>query len=768
MLRFYYNKSYKYSNRSIINLSADDAFRAINYVNIDSPDTVNAHIIYSLEPAEKIPTYIVDDSTGWRYFVTGITQRRTGKYQLSLIRDIISESPDIWKNEEAYISAGQANDYNRYKKWDLPYTNTKIKEQRLNLNGRSSFFVYYVNEQHLSSGPLTEEDLEISSNSIPGYEKGFDFEVDNLNEIPSYQFVNAGPVYKFGSNKFKMAFYTFFKKIGDIPLSEWAYDDAGISTEHFKLQGPSDRQTNIIGLPINFSSLQNNTNNCQYLTGQRANSFVTWYLQTKGSLITGTDISNLQQYVGKIIYDRSTNKAYKLNLATNTSVINDSVPNSFGEYSLISMLRNINYPYVSGGSASDITIEGPNAIILNNMSQTIYNYTLEELGTATGFSFKFISAQRKLPKSAVRCVNIVSSGDITDNDLAQSLMLAQTNGINEDNTTGRILDIQFLPFSIATTANDNIKVNGISQIAQFLDSDDFLFETNMDTLTDINKEYDTIKIVSPSRASQFLFRPYDNDGSMNFTTKITIKPFHSVIYVRPATTGLLLANFDDKDCLTILEDFSLTNVTSQWTEYIYNNRNYQNAFERQIQGREFERSWEREIEQAQAKSDEWTAIQMFSQKVKTYSGNLPIVSGLAAGISAIHGSQDYNYLEAAQLDREYNEAVYQESLSLSRDLFNYQLDNIRSQPLVPSKITTIDAKFLDGIYLEFWSTNSTEKEAINKFYKFNGNRIDDYGTFETYWGPYVRGKIIRSKNYTQPEMTELNRRLQAGIFTEEL
>ena len=66
------------------------------------------------------------------------------------------------------------------------------------------------------------------------------------------------------------------------------------------------------------------------------------------------------------------------------------------------------------------------------------------------------------------------------------------------------------------------------------------------------------------------------------------------------------------------------------------------------------------------------------------------------------------------------------------------------------------------------TTNQTELDSIVSYYRYNGNRIDNYGTFDTYWGLFVRGKIIISNNYTQPEIDELNRRLELGIFTQEV
>lgn len=759
MLKFYYNPFYKYTNRSIIDVSNDNNYKEINYVNIDSPDTINGHLIYVLEQNEKIPSYVIEDNKR-RWFVSGITQLRTGKFQISLLRDIISESPESWKSEESYITAGTATDFNKYKRWDLPYTNTKVGEQRLNFGGKSSFFVYYVNQQKQNENQLTEEDLKIKYATVPGFTGSFDYTVSNLNEIPSYEFVNAGTVDTW-LNMAEVNFNMVRQSGTALDLIKVVFAENDISVPDVAFDNSEYLQI----LTPYFEVFSNNTNNSRTQLISVLSSFLSNRANniSNGNLITATAISNLQPYIGKVIYDESTQKAYKINLTTSQYKYSETLSINDCE-SLIGSLRGINWPsfVASAGGYTSYTSQKPFFKFLS--TRETYTYTLEELGTATSFDFNFIANQRKLPKSAVRCVNIVSTSTVTDDEIAQTLMLAQTNGINEDNTTGRILDVQYLPFSIATTTNENLKINNEPLIAQFLDLDDYQYSTDLNNLSNINKETDTIKIVSPSRASQLLFRPYDNDGNMEFTTKITLKPFTTTIYVRPSTKGLLLQDWDDKDCLIIQEDFSLTNVTSQWTNYIYNNRTYLNSFERQIQGREFERTWERKVEQAQARSDEWTSRNISAQKAQTYTGQLPLVSGIAGAVGTAW--QDENYMRAAQLDREYNEALYQEGLAISRDMFEFQLENIQSQPLIPSRITTIDCKFLDGIYLEFYSTNQTELNAINNFYKYNGNRIDAYGTFESYWGWFVRGKIIKSYNYTQPEVDELNRRLSMGIFTE--
>lgn len=772
MLRFYYNPSYKYTNRTIIDLSTDNHFREIDIENIDSPDTINGHIIYVLNAGENIPTYVVDMGTGWRWFVSGITQLRTSKYQISLLRDIISENPDVWSQEKAYISAGVATNYNKYKRWDLPYTNTKINQQRLPINGKSSFFVFYVNEQSLSSDIMTETDLHIEYTSVPGYGT-FDYTVSNLSDIPSFELVGAGDLNYWSRHRASLV--TVMDGLESDPyglglpapsICTWLYDSSwSPAFNGYKTGEKPMSNYDHVKIPTRFKDVQNNVNGCKNSFSSAIQNFISNKESSYGYQITSSQYNNLSPYIDKVIYDTNTSKIYTIRLNISTELVNDMADNT-ERSSVLTAIRNINFPIQP--FMGDIETNGNGWLYLTS-EKKVCSYTLEELGTVTTFDFTFPADTRKLPKSAVRCVNIVSDSNHSDEEIAQCLMLAQTNGgigigDNSSITTGRILDIQYLPFSLAENTDTNFIVNTNEYLtAMSVEVDDFEYFTNLSDLANINKETDTIKIVSPSRASQYLFRPYDNNGNMEFTTKITLKPYTSSIYVRPSTKGLLQQDWDDKDCLIIQEDFSLTNVSSEWAQYVYQNRTYLNAFERQMQGREFERSWERRVEQENAKADEWNARAISAQKAATYTGNLPIISSMASATATAW--KDSQYMAAAQLDREYNEALYQEGMSLSRDLFNYQLENIKSQPLIPSKVTTIDCKFLDGVYLEFYSTNQTELNAITQYYAYNGNRIDDYGVFADYWGPFVRGKIIIAQNYTQPEIDELNRRLSMGVFT---
>lgn len=755
MVKFYYNNKYKYTNRTIIDLSLDENFKEIDYVNIDSPDFINAHLIYQLEVGELLPTYVTSGNK--RYFVTGITQLRTGKFQLSLLRDIISES-DNWKNEEAYVQSGKATDHNKYKRWNLPFTNTKVNEEKLELSGSSSFYVFYVNEQELDSeeGTISEKDLKRKEVSIPGY-VGYDLKVNNLNELPNFNLVNAGEVFYFSKKTGTISFYDRFN-LRSFPLGV----TNGVA-HNWTVDGFEERSDCLVPInPFDRDSANDNVFNFKSNYVYAMTNFINNYIKDEfGTEVSTIHLGNVDNYVGKVIYNQADDKFYKVN-KTSRIVKHKYKLSKTDTESLLYQI--ISYGYPSSQTENKYYYYDPvNPYYNFNSHQQFVEYTLEELGSVTSYEFNFTSSVPKLPRSAVRCVNIVPDETNSVNDIMQALMLAQINGINEERNVGRILDIQYLPFSIATETNARFKLNDTNLIAEFISNDDHYFTTTKQTLTNINKETDTIVIVSPSRASQFEFRPYNNDGKMIFNSRVTLRPYQSTIYIRPDTTGLKIYNFDDKDALIISEDYSLTNVTSQWTEYIYQNRNFEKMFEREIQGREHERAWEKTIEKMQKRSDSVTAKNITAQQFQTGVGNLPIISGIAGAIGS--GLEDRNYMMAAELDRSYNEAMYQEALSISRDMFSYQNENLQSAPTIPNSITAFDVKSLDGVYLEYYSTNETELAAIDKYYRNNGHRIDDYGTFNQYLGEFVRGKLIRTENYNEPETKELNRRLEIGVFT---
>lgn len=784
MLKFFYNPSYKYTNRTKIDVSSDTSYREIDYLTIDTPDMINGHIIYKLTEAEALPTYVVSDE-GRKWFVTGLTPLSSrNKYQISLLRDIISEEDQSWMYlDYAYIDAGQArsDNFNKYKRWGLPYTNTKIKQERLNFGGKSSFFVFYVNEQNVNGDQITESDYSVDVTSTGGQSYSGVKTVASISSINGSEFLNAGNVVNFenyqGTARLKT--YLAYQSGTYAPSPSECVSKVTNEGEHsVEVLSGYTGYTNCIQVSTIAGKIGENVNGCKTDLATAVQNACDAEKASAGTNIPNTKLNSLLGYVDGFVYASDVSKLYKITYTQSYFERSTLTAPS----ALTTAIRNISFPQAPGKNASTYAVTGSGYFQFYG-SGNVYNFALTEIGLASSIKIKLSAGTRKLPRSAVRCLNIVSgaSASIGDDAIAQALMTAQSNEVSLGENIGQIIDVQYLPFSIATTVatytqgNESIpyvSINGVGQYSAFLELDDYSFFTNLTDLTNINKETDSINIVSPSRKSQFLFRPYNNDGVMEFTTNVTIKPYASIIYVRPSTKGLLLNDWDDKNCLVINEDFSLTKVSTAWADYVRSNKNYQVTFNRDIQGREFSREWERRVENVQAQSDEYNAKALARQYGQSISGNIPLISSavglITQGLSTIPGTNSpyNNYMEAARIDRQYNEAVYQESVSLARDQFKYQLENVQSQPMIPSSVTSIDCKLLDGVYLEYYSTNATELESINWYYRMNGNRIESYGYFSDYAnGNFIRGKIVRDfANLKQAELDELNRRLQVGIF----
>lgn len=794
MLRFYYDKSFIYSNRRLINLN-DNALRYtdIDYATIDTKDSVNGHIIYVLEEEEPIPTYVLDLETGKRWFVSGISQLRPNKYQISLLRDVASEKDD-WKYDEAFIECGTATDFNKYKTWGLPFTNTKISEERLNFSGKSSFFVFYVNEAELGTDSnITEKDLRIKGSLIPDA-NGYDFAVDNIQTTLPFKLQEAGGFCvetdyltadfvsvtnhdRYGGNNDYYCSLIERKHIYSYPRKSLeSYNLNTLEQDiHCLSNGMIVNATDdLLGYARNKYGTDKaylvSTRNISYPPNNLKDFFEYYKVPFLRTLLTDDmynkymELSKYQEMVdefnNKYILDKVTKKVYYVSISKGYNL---TFKKDLGRNHIELQERFLNYKGtqiftrdLNRCSGDFLHLEG---------TFNFGSVSVVEVSDSFNFDFTFQSNRRKLIKSNVRCINIVPDDKNTFETIGQCLSIAQANPNmgEETKTTGKIIDIQYLPFSVAKDKVGGISINNENLIASYVENDDLYFQLNLPDLTDINKETDTIRIVSPSRATQYQFSPYNNDGNMEFSISVTLRPVTSTIYVRPSTKGLLMYDYNDKEGLIINEDFSITQFSSAWTTYVQNNINYQNIFDREIKSKEVARSWQIKYENLSKKNERWQARLISSNKAKVFAPNDELYQSVFGSLGLAF--KDKFYMDMAQLDRDYNLAMYTESVSLAKDMFSYQLDNIQSQPLTPSKVSSLDCKTLDGIYLEYYSTNDTEKIAIENYYKYNGNRIDCYGKFINYYGDFIKGKIIKSSSYNQPELFELNRRLELGIYT---
>lgn len=129
-----------------------------------------------------------------------------------------------------------------------------------------------------------------------------------------------------------------------------------------------------------------------------------------------------------------------------------------------------------------------------------------------------------------------------------------------------------------------------------------------------------------------------------------------------------------------------------------------------------------------------------------------IVGGLA---SLGTGILDYQNLGKRQ----------DEALNSRKDLFRYQLQNIKALPDTLNKTTSINANSKYVPYIELYSSTEQEKTYLTNFIEYNGMAAGYVGNITP--DGYVQASIIK---YNEPlaaqEVDEINKELMKGVYFE--
>lgn len=281
----------------------------------------------------------------------------------------------------------------------------------------------------------------------------------------------------------------------------------------------------------------------------------------------------------------------------------------------------------------------------------------------------------------------------------------------------------------------------------------------------IESECDMYRIVSPNYNGVFEFNAAMNGGVSTISIQCTYRPFNPYIKVFPTWGRLYGENFspDNYDARGLIcsGDFSLPVVSSAWETYERQNKNYQAAFDRQIQNMKVNNAIAREQEK-------WSII------AGTVSAG---VGGGAAGLMAggIPGAIIGGTVGAlasglaGNADRRLNERARQEALDYTKDMYGFRLGNIQALPqsLSRSVAYAVDNKYFP--FLEYYTCSEEEKDALRNKLKYNGMTVMTIGTIEEYLlsePSYIKAKLIRAEDIEASFdiVNALAEELNMGVF----
>lgn len=254
--------------------------------------------------------------------------------------------------------------------------------------------------------------------------------------------------------------------------------------------------------------------------------------------------------------------------------------------------------------------------------------------------------------------------------------------------------------------------------------DEYISDVCKVTNPKIQNETEMWRLVSPNYNGQFEFSVAKNGGVTFFNVDCNYKPFNPYIHINP-DWGLLYGtiDFNDSRGLVVGGDFSLPQVSNAWANFETSSKYYQNVFDREIKSMEVNNNVSR-------------ITDITGGIAGTVSGSF--LGGAAGGIlTGVAGVADVIA----------NEYLRTEAMDYKRDMFGYQLGNIKAMPnsLTRTSAFTYNNKIFP--ILEYYSCTDEEVEALENKLLYNGMTVMRIGKIKDFIIPYsstyIKGRLIR-------------------------
>lgn len=320
--------------------------------------------------------------------------------------------------------------------------------------------------------------------------------------------------------------------------------------------------------------------------------------------------------------------------------------------------------------------------------------------------------------------------------------------------------------SFYRTGDEN---NGIN--AFFIDNDSFTFdieeslsipERTADAALNkkLANEVDMYRLCSPNYNGMFEFSVAKNDGVDYFNVDVTLKPYNPYIHINPNFKSIYGSDFNDSRGLICQGDFSIPIVNDPWIQYEYQNKNYLNAFNRQIENMEFTQGQEREIAPYQLAAGALGGAAMGGLAGSKF-GPYGAIAGAAVGgiASSLAGIKDYSMMSARQ----------QEAKDFAIDNFKFQLGNIKALPYNINKVTCLTFNNKLWPFLEYYTATDDEINILNNKILYNSMNVNAIGSISEYKQgkrTFIQGDLIRLENtaLSSNEVYEIYDELKKGVY----
>ena len=777
----YYNRTYKRNDtyQEYINASASNILGIEKSYNFNIKDGVNLDHIFNVDSNVDEPNYCLllnetDNSIVSRWFVLEWEKVRGNQYHAILRRDLLADNYEAITTAPCFIEKGYVGpeDSAIFNKENITVNQIKTSETLLKDDSKTAWIVGYIAQDHpaLSDKQFTlnpEVDMTITGNfSDWEYASWCDgnphttIDESNAENIVRYV-LRATQIREFQFNS------NTNKSFNSVANDSWLVSSTGSKTDQQVLDDYTN--SNWIGniywttvldkIYLDNSSYANSTvmNTLNSLIGKRvqfsdgvyefnivtSNGSTGWKYWDNGNLynyLYSTVLTDLQELGGSISVVTRYPVAYYLNL-TNFIITARKLQNIQGTYtySISQSVRKLDdapykmfcMPYYTGNYTYRFSVDGSSYINVDKDVQMAWAISIaKELG-------KSLYDLQILPYCPISNWEMATDRAIWSKD--------------------KTVDIDYVVLKGASNLNYGYcSFCDVSSKEQFLKYPVEVLDYK------IENQCDMYRLCSPNYASVFEFNAARNGGIEGYNVRFTYKPYQPFINVAPKFGRLYGKDFKDNRGLILSGDFSLPIVTDAWINYQLQNKNYQLAFDRQIENMEVNYGWQR----AQGIANAVVGTIQGGTTGAMAGGMVGGPAGAAAGVLLGTGAS----IAGGALDLTMQQSLHNEALDFAKDNFGFQLGNIKALPNTLNKVSSIVANSKLFPFVEYYTCTKEERQAFDNKIKYNGMTIGRIGKIEKFLNPgdiqtYVKGQLIRLEGkYDTHEINEIANEFMKGWY----
>lgn len=255
----------------------------------------------------------------------------------------------------------------------------------------------------------------------------------------------------------------------------------------------------------------------------------------------------------------------------------------------------------------------------------------------------------------------------------------------------------------------------------------------------VRNQVDMLRLAAPNYSNFFDINVQRNKGIEYINVDCTYKPYQPYMHLNPNFKGLYGADYNDIRGLICGGDYSIATTTDAWATYQLQNKNYQAVFDRQIQQLETAQSLQAQNDLINAITGTGTGAIGGALVGAKVGGGYGAIAGAVVGAtaSALGGAADiYN-----------NQRIRELQISTMKDIYGYNLENIKALPLGLSKTSYLTNNNKLFPFLEFYTCTPIEEQAVRDLIDYNGMTINRVGKVKDFQSveqlPYIKGKLIR-------------------------